>query len=286
MTLLQIINIILPIILLAGIGFVFGQFRKINLKKIADFTINITTPALAFSLMLKTTIGVAEIGKIALAATIIIVGIAFACRKLKLPLGLYLPAMFMNSGNIGFPLCLFSFGHDGLSKAIIFNTTNAILIFTLGIFIISQGKDKWQVFKVPFVYGALLGLLFSLLNIRLPETIYFPIYLLGQITIPLSLFILGYRLSTTKIKSLALPAQASALRIIGGLLLGISASWILGLSGMTAKVVILLSSLPAAIMAIALAEKYETDSSLVASTIVLSTIASLITIPIILVWLL
>jgi predicted permease len=192
--------------------------------------------------------------------------------------------MFMNSGFIGYPLALFALGEAGLSKAVIYDITNAFFIFTLGIYIASQGRDRWQVFKIPFIYAAAAGIIISLCGIKIPHFIYSPLYLVGGTTIPLALFMLGCRLASMKIVSWKLPFTASCLRLGIGLGLGLLAVFLFKLQGVIAKVVILSSSLSSAVTTVALAEEYDSDPELVASTIFLSTLLSIITIVIILNW--
>ncbi len=278
MPLVEIIGVITPIFLIAAIGFIVGKIKHLSLKTMADLIIYICSPALAFVLLSQQQIDVREISSIALAALLIILGtgaICFLLLKLSrktVPTAFYLPVMFMNSGFIGYPITLFAFGELGLSKAIIFDIINAILIFTLGIYMISQKKDPWQVLKIPFLYAAVAGLFVSLLNLQIPDPIFTPINLLGQITVPLALFMLGYRLANTKITSLKLPLAASLLRLTLGLGLGILVVYLLKLDGVTAKVVVLIASTSSAISTIAISEEYNSSPNLVASTIALSTL--------------
>jgi predicted permease len=288
MPLFEIATVIIPIILIALIGFIFGKLREINLKTLADYIIYISSPALALSLLSVQRMELKEVSFIALSAALVILGtgaisyILFKVIKLKVPLGLYLPIMYMNSGFIGYPLVLFAFGTRGLSKAIIFDITNAILIFTVGIYMVSQAKNRWQVFKIPFIYAAALGIFLSLTGIKMPQFIHSPIYLIGGTTIPLALFMLGCRLAEIKVVTWKLPLIASCLRLFIGLGLGLLAVFIFKLQGLTANIVILVSSLSSAVTTVALAEEYDANPELVAPTIALSTLLSLVTIVIVL----
>lgn len=291
MAILEIVKIIAPIIIITLIGCLLGRLRKIDLKTMADLIIYISAPALALTQLSMRRMDLQEIAGISGSAVLVILGcglaayLIFKITKAAVPLGTYLPIMFMNSGFIGYPLTLFALGGEGLNKAIIYDLTNAALIFTLGIYLISQGKDRWQIFKIPFIYAALLGLFLSFTGIKLPQYIYSPLYILGGTTIPLALLMLGCRLANIKILSWKLPLIASILRIGIGLGLGLIAVFLFQLSGTAAKVVILLSSLSSAITCIALAEEYNADRDLIASTIALSTIISFGVIIIILNWL-
>ena len=192
----------------------------------------------------------------------------------------------MNSGYLGYPLVLFAFGDSALSMAVIYNLMNGILIFSLGIYIISQGKDRWQLFKIPFLYTAIAGMLISITGTKIPNMLYSPLHFIGQTTIPLALFMLGYRLAYLKVAFWKLSLFASILRIGLGLGLGILAAYIFKLEAVTAKIVILLSSLGSGITPIALCEEYDNNPDLVASTIALSTLLSVISVMLILNWLL
>lgn len=287
----QIAKIILPITIIALIGFIFGKLKKTECKSMADFIIYIASPALAITQLSMQRITIPEIFSISMSAAFIILGLGtiawllFKITKTSVPNGIYLPIMFMNSGYLGYPLVLFAFGAEGLSKAIIFNMTNAILVFSVGIYIINRGKDRWQFLKVPFIYAAVLGMLLSLTGQRLPSFIYSPLYLLGATTIPLAIFMLGSSLAKTKINSLKLPLLASVLRIGLGFCLGLLAVFLFRLQGVTADMVILLSSLASGLMPIAISEEYDRDSNLIASTIALSTLMSVVSIIFILKWL-
>jgi predicted permease len=287
----RLLEVILPIFLIALVGFIFGKYKKLSLKTLADFIIYVSAPALALALLSGQQISVKEVSTIALCAAFVILAsgaisfFLFKAFKVKVPTGIYLPIMFMNSGFIGYPLAFFALGEFGFSRALIYDITNAILIFTLGIYLVSQGKDRWQIFKIPFIYAALLGIILSFTGTSIPPIIFAPLNLVGATTIPLALFLLGCRLATIKIKSWKLPLSAALLRILLGLGLGIMAAFIFKVGGIAGKIVILSSSLPAAVTTVAIAEEYEADSELVASTIALSTFISILTIPLVLNWL-
>jgi len=291
MSILDILKVITPIFLITLVGYVYRRFKKVELKPLADFIIYISAPALALAQLSMQRMELMEIASIALSAALVILGsgaialVLFKAFKLKPPTGLYLPVMFMNSAFIGYPLTLFAFGGIGLSKAIIYDIMNAILIFTVGIYLVSKEKSRWHVFKLPFIYAAIIGLILSLTRVQLPQYIYSPLYLIGGTMIPLALFMLGCHLAQLKIVSWRFPLIATGLRIGLGLGLGLLAVWLFHLEGVTAKVVILISSLSSAITTVVLAEEYDSSPETVSSTIALSTVVSLITIVSILNWL-
>lgn len=290
MPLAEIISVIFPIIIITGLGYVFSRFKKISVKNLADYIIYVSSPMLALTLLTKQQLVLGEISSIIFSASLVILGTGIISwlfaksTKTSFPSGLYLPIMFMNSGFIGYPLALFAFGEAGLSKAVIYDITNAVIIFTLGIYIASRGRDRWQVFKIPFIYAALAGITLSLTGIKIPQYIYSPLRLVGETTIPLAMFMLGCRLAYLKIDSWRLPLAASFLRLGLGFGLGLLSVFLFELQGVTAKIVILSSSLSSAVTTVALAEEYDSSPEMVASTIFLSTLLSIITIIFILNW--
>lgn len=290
MDLIRILEIILPIFLVALAGYIFRKFRDIDLKTLADFIIYVSAPALTLTLLSKQQMSLREISTIIFSAAFVILAVGlislliFKALRIKVPAGIYLPIMFMNSGFIGYPLALFLFGEVGFSRAIVYDITNAALIFTLGIYILTRGRDRWQIFKMPFIYAALLGITMAASGIRIPALLFSPLYMIGGTTIPIALFLIGCRLATIHIKSWKVPVIASLLRLGLGLGLGLFIVLFFKISGNLGKIIILSSSLPSAITTIAIAEEYNTDSEMVASIIAISTLLGIITIPLVLNW--
>lgn len=284
----EIINLFLPIIVCALLGFIFAKFRKIDIKALADFIIYIASPALVIYSLANEHLVLTDIYSIAVSAAVVILGaglIAFFLVKifrLSFPTGLYLPIMFMNSGFIGYPLAFFIFGHGGLSRAIIYDIMNAILIFTVGIYLVSQRKDHWQILKMPFIYAVLIGLVVSFLRINLPSGLSASFGLIGNASIPLAIFMLGYRLASIKLNSWKLSLLASVLRIGIGFGIALLMVNLFKIGPVNRQIILLSSTLPSAFTTIALAEEYDAEPELVASTIAFSMLLSLFILPLLL----
>lgn len=285
----KVTNVIFPVFAIAVLGYVTGRFKDIDLKSITDLILFITAPCLVFDSLSKNGIIWPDFITISFSATIVVLGGALLTYLFLSFVGttiseLYLPVMFMNSGNLALPLCLLAFGEQGLRMGIIYYVTVSFLTYTLGIFIISRKTDTGDMLKIPIIYAFILGLTVSIYHYPLPKAIIQPITMLGSITIPLMLFSLGYKLSTIRLYSLKMASAAALLRIGGGFALGLIIVNLLGLSGVTQKVILLASIMPSAVINFVLAERYEANSDLVASTIFVSTLLSFITIPLFLTW--
>ncbi len=289
MSAVAILKIMFPVLFISFLGYLYARFKRSEPQVISDIIIYLSIPALFFSSFYKHKLILSELPTIFITISLVMLvtfAAVFILRKtLKLPLGIYLPSIFMNSAFVGFPIILFAYGNAGLTRAIAYDFFNGLYIFTLGIYIISNKKDILELFKLPFFYAALLGLTLNLSAIKIPPTLQISIDMLGGITIPLALLMLGFRLGSTKIKSFALPLFISFLRMGLGALTAWIVVLILNVDPSLGKVLIVMSALPSAFMGLVLAEKYKSDADLVSSSIAVCTLLSIIALPLLL-WML
>lgn len=287
---INLLNIVLPTFIVILIGFFYGRARHVDMSAVVDIALYIGLPALVFTSMLDKPIVLEDAVKVWTSAIIIMIGcgavawIVFKALRKKHS-GLYLPISIMNTVNIPFPIIYLAFGHEGLFAATLFYIPNALLAFTLGVYVAS--KRHWkaslqEIFKVPLIYAAVLGLLCNMMKIDVPDIIVKPLSFIGLMALPLILITLGYNLSKIQIASLPTTLLASFLRMGVGIILGILIVKIVGLDGILKSVVILDSAMPAAVMASVLATKYDNEADLVSSVVFVTTVISLITIPLLL----
>ena len=283
-----ILNIVLPVFIIIGVGYFFGRVKEIDLKSINELILYITTPCLIISSLSRFPIDLQISGKI-FACVFLIVVIAMIAgflliKLLDLPYKVYVPPlMFANTGNMGLPLVLFAFGEAGFNNGIIYMVSTTLLHYTLGIMLVNTHRNPLEVFKLPLIYSTAIGLIISVAHIDLPVAASRSIDLLGEVSIPA---MIGYKLSGIKITSAGYSFLFGTLRIILGFGLGLIFAEITGLSGIASKVVILQASMPPAVFNFVLAEKYRQDSKTVASVIMAGTISSLFILPFIISYLL
>jgi len=289
MNIFQILQVLLPIILISALGYIYARFRKAEPQVVSDIIIYLSIPALFFNSFYSHDLILKELPGTFLTITMVMGATALLIYLLKqvwpLPRMLYATSLFMNSSFVGFPVMLLAYGQEGLNRAIIYDFFNGILIFTLGIYIASGRKDRFELFKVPFFYASILGLGLNLMNVELPAILLTSIQMLGSITIPLALLMLGFRLGMTRIRSLALPALSTVLRMVLGAVLAFGLVRFFKIGPEFGKALIVMSALPSAFMGLVLAEKYKTEEDFTASAIALSTLFAVIFIPILL-WIL
>lgn len=287
MSFFEILNLMLPLIIVGLIGYVLSFVKKIDIKIISDLVIYVTSPCLFIIALSTNNFETEELFVLIFTCAAVILLTAAVTwllrKKIELPLGLYLPVIFMNSGFVGLPLIIMLYGATGLARAIVYDVVNGIFIFSLGIFIVSGKKDKWQIFKLPILYAAAAGILLNLGNIDLPTPFAVSLSMVGSMTIPLALIMLGYQLGKTKIKELKLPLLGTVLRAGLGILVAVIIVKLFRITGALSNILIIMSALPAALNGVVLTEKYRPeDSQIVASTIAVSILSSIIYLPLLL----
>jgi len=282
-----IIQTVIPIFSIILVGYIIGKLKKIDVQRFINLIVYIAAPCLIFSSIATSDINLTDFTSIAVAAlAIILFMVTFACLTLKLTRsdkkGLYLPMVFGNTSYVGYPVALFAFGVDGLSRAVVFDMINSILIFSLGIYIVHHRNELQEVFKVPLLYAVVIGLVVNLSKITIPQVLFLPIEMVGLVTIPLVLLVLGYKLTEIKISTAKIVLLASAFRILGGFLVALMIVNLLSLDGLVKDIILLQAAMPSAVMSMILAAKYQRDASLVASVVCITTLLSILSIPLIL----
>lgn len=196
-------------------------------------------------------------------------------------------AIFSNCGFMGIPVIESIYGKEGVFYAAIFNMPFNILIWTLGISFFSGKKDLSTIKKAllnPGTIAVYVGAFLFLFSISLPIPILRTLDMLGDMTTPLSMIVIGAMLGEAKIKEvfLSYPAYYSAfVRLIIVPVVVYFLLKLLGGSGTILGVLVLISAMPVAANAAIMSEKYDGNSSLASKCIFISTVLSTITIPLI-----
>lgn len=282
-----ILQTVIPVFLIILAGYIIGKHKKINIQSLIDLIVYIAGPALIFSSISRSDINLNDFFTISLAALGIIlimsflVFIIFKITKSK-KIGLSLPMTIGNTGYLGYPVALFAFGVAGLSRAVVYDMINSLFLFSFGIYLIHHKNEIKEVFKIPLIYAVVVGLLFNLIKIPIPEFIFKPIEMIGLITIPLALLVLGYKLTEIKITETKTAILAALFRIVGGFLIALLIIKLFSITGLVRNIILLQAAMPSAVMTMILTTKYKRDASLAASIVLITTLLGIISIPIIL----
>lgn len=283
-----VLSAVLPVLVTAGIGYFWARFRTpLRSQELAPLITEVATPCLVISTFMKTQLSLEAFGGAALAAvvaTLLFLAGGYGFVKLmKLDVKTFLPPItFPNMGNLGLPLALYAFGNEGLSYAIVFFTISSIGNFTLGQ-AIASGTANWRgLLRLPLIYAAPIGLALSMTGTTLPAWIANTINLLGGMTIPLMLLMLGASLGSLSIVHLRNAVTVSAFRIIFGTGVGVAVAFAFGLEGTLLAVCVLACSMPSAVYNYVFAQRWNNSPEDVASVVVISTIMAVATIPLLL----
>jgi len=290
MAILKVLEVVFPVYCIIGLGYLFARFRKISLEPIIEVLLYLTIPALVISSLSRKKLVLDDLAVVSLSAVIVILAtglLAFifltVIKKRDLR-GFYLPVMFMNSGNMSFPLALLAFGPDGLTVAILYYIAVSLMVYSLGIYIAKGKGGLAEMFRLPLIYAAIIGISLNLGEIRLPEPVITTFDMLGAATIPIMQVSLGYGLHSARLAYPGISLAGTVLRIGGGVAIAWAVVTLFGIEGLNQKIILLSSGMPAAVINFVVSRKYKVDSDLVASTVALSTLASVITTPLLLMW--
>ena len=196
-------------------------------------------------------------------------------------------SVFANTGFVGFPLMEALFGSYGLLLAAVYNLCYNLFFYTYAVYLFSK-KPKFallDMFKSSVSVASVVAIVMFIIPWRMPAFIADTFKLIGDMTVPMSMMVMGSMLAGVNIKKLLTDKKAyvvSALRLIvlPGLVLGavmLASRWI-ALAPETKSVVVLMSALPCGSMNVIFAENYDVAPHFSARTVSLSMVFMLVTI--------
>lgn len=281
----QLSAVILPVLVIAGIGFAWAKLgRRFDSVFLTDIVTNIGTPCLVAHSLTTLKVAPETLAEMGGAALIAIAGFFIlglvTLRVMRLSLNSYLPALtFPNTGNMGLPLSLFAFGQEGLALAVAYFACTVTLQFTLGISISAGNLSLSRLVRTPTVYAVAISILVLLFDIPVPTWISNTIGVLGGLTIPMMLLTLGVSIATLKVHALGRNLLLSCVRMGGGFLIALAVTQFFDLSPTAAGVLIIQSSMPVAVFNFLFAQYYGRAHADVAAMVVISTALSFLTLP-------
>jgi hypothetical protein len=287
-----VFSVVVPILVTVALGFAWTRLgHRLDSKEITSLIADVATPCLIVSTFQSTRLPFDAFLSIAAAAGAAIVLFAVMGGLCLWLLGLrirtFLPSIaFPNAGNLGLPLALYAFGTEGLGYAIAFFSMSSVANFTIGQ-AIAAGRANWRgLARAPILYAVAAGIALSFAGIELPAWMRSTIDLIGNLTVPLMLLMLGSSLSVLKVSSFGRAALVSVIRIGLGAAVGGGVAALFGLGGPMRAVLILQCANPVAVYNYLFAQRWNNQPEEVAGVVVLSTLLSILTIPLLLTWLL
>lgn len=196
--------------------------------------------------------------------------------------------MFGNVGFMGFPVVETIFGKEALIYAVIFNVIFNLLVYSIGILMISNaggGKFDWKKLLNMPLLSSLLSILLFFAGIPLPKTVMDSLNFLGNVTTPVAMLLLGAVIAKMPLRSLFDEWRIYLFTAVKLLLLPV-VTW--GLftilpvpSVLVRNALLVLSAMPVATNTTMLAIEYKGDINLASKGIFFTTILSMVTIPLV-----
>ena len=287
---IKLFEVLFPVFFVIGIGYFLGKKNpKIDTTFITNFAANIGTPAMIIYAVTSTGITF-DIFKdyfwyyLLAIISFAIVGIpTLYFLKTKDIIRELPPLILPNTGNMGVPICLFAYGTEGLGVSASITSIIILFHFTVGVFLADRKFNLKVILKNPPIYAIILSAFVLYNDITLPTVIINTTEWLMFATIFLILMSLGIALIRLKVFSFYKAIVASLTRMIFGPIIGLLLIYYFNLDGFAAGVLLIQCSMPSAVLNYLVASIYSPKKIIdsVASTIVVSTLMSFITIPVV-----
>ena len=197
--------------------------------------------------------------------------------------------MFGNVGFMGYPVVASIFGHEAVFYAAVLNVVNTFAVFTIGtILITGKSEVKGERFQKKVLYStpmlaAYLTMAIVALEIdNIPEAISQPLTMLGNITVPAALLIIGSSMSNLPLRSLLGNTTVYTTTLFRLALLPIGIHFLMGTLGFSPLVVninTLVIAMPVATYGTILCLKYEKDTAMITRVTFITTLLSMLSIP-------
>lgn len=278
---------------LCKLGYMGDKFDQ----KLSAIVIDITAPALILSSVMGD-----ELPDRTLIVPLL--GVGFLTYILLLVFGFYVPRfisrahdeqgmigfalMFANVGFIGYPIVASIFGHEAIFYAALLNVPNTFFIFTAGVMLI---KGEYSIRRLnpkvlfgPGLMAAFVAALLVALNVRTPDLIARPITMVGNITVPASLMIIGSAMARLPLRDIIGNARVYIVSVLRLVVVPLSIYFffrVCGVSDIINNINTVVIAMPVASFGTMFCMKYGRNPKLMTELTFVTTVGSIITIPLI-----
>ena len=300
MDFLYVANNVIILFLLLGVGYgssVTGILNQNTTCHLSKFVLYVTLPALIVaSMQVPITPELVE-GMRDLALAILVF------YAVSLPIAWIVPGLlnsppeeasiyrfvlvFSNIAFMGFPIIENLFGTEGLFYAAIFNIPFRVLIFSIGVLMITGAGSAGRrltpgVLASPAILASFLGLALFLTGVRIPSPLIDLLDLLGGTTTTLAMVVVGSILASLPAREVVQNRKAYLVSLTRLLLIP-AVLWLVlrtvTTDPLVIGVVVMLGAMPAAANCALLAGEYGANPELASSIVFISTLGSVLTIP-------
>lgn len=293
-------NQLIQLFLVICMGYLLYKINIFNLEvnqRLTKLLLNVSLPAMIINSVLEQTERppvneVMMVFAVAVAMYVILPIISILLVKIiripKEQQGVY---MFMNTfsnvGFMGFPIISAIHGETAVFYTAIINIIFNLSVFTYGIIMMHYASGKKADLNIkkllsPGVICSVLAVVIYALNIHLPSPVESAVGTLGSLTTPLAMLLIGSTLARMDIKSVFNDGRVYVFSVIKQLVLPILlffAARLLIENDYILGITFIMLLMPVANTALLFATEYHRDEKLAAKAVFITTLMSLITIP-------
>lgn len=294
-------TVMMTLFALIIIGYVAGKLDFLGGdfdRRLSRLVINITCPALILSSAMTGELPdrkyILPLLLISTITYIILTGIAFALprhltkkREEEGVIGFAL--MFGNVGFMGYPVVASLFGHEAVFYAAVLNVVNTFAVFTVGTILVT-GKSQVEgprfqkkvLYSTPMLSAYLTMAIVALKIDHIPAAVSQPLTMLGNITVPAALLIIGSSMSNLSLRTMLGNRTVYITTLFRLFILPISIYYLCALLNFSSFVVninTVVIAMPVATYGTILCLKYGRDTTMITEVTFITTLLSMLTIP-------
>lgn len=290
-------NVLIPVFAIFILGYIGEKKIGFDPKSISAMSLYIMTPVLVFKTFYTNIVNIdyLYITLFALTLCIALILIIYLISyirgySIKEKCGLILGSVFMNNGNYGTPVALLLFGAAGFDYAVILMVIQTIVMATVGIYFAARGSDIGGGFKdtlgvvirMPIVYGALAGWLFQVTGITIGSSFMTTIDLVGNAAIPTIMLVLGMQLAKISLKNVEREKvlYAVMIKLAAAPVIAWGIAYFLPVDALLKQLMVIMAGMPSAANTTMYAIQFNTEPEFVSVCTFVTTVLSLISLPV------
>lgn len=204
--------------------------------------------------------------------------------------GLYIfMTVFSNVGFMGFPVMRAIFGEEAIFYTAVFNMFFNFLVYTLGILLINYGTNhkvsiSYRDLFSPGIISCILAIIIFLMQIKIPDVLVNSFKMIGDMTTPLAMMMIGSTLATINIKEIFNDIKIYIYTIIKQIIIPVISFPILNTfieNPLILGITLIILAMPVGNSAVIFSYEYGGDVELAAKGVFITTALSVVTIPLI-----
>ena len=197
--------------------------------------------------------------------------------------------VFANTGFLGYPVLLDVFGQEAVFYASLIHMAFNFFVYTYAIMCLTKGDDSefklnFKQLLTPGIILIFVGIFIYLFDIQLPSVLMDTINSVGSLTAPLSMMMIGSSLAVYPIKDSFTDWRSYVFAFVRLMIVPFVTMImcrLLHIDAYYANITIITNAMPVGSMVLMLATQYNANVKIVTRNIVVSTLLSVITIPIV-----